>query len=296
MIRFTKSYGQRLLWLLLHATDRGERLSNLQNHVLRHWYVEPGESRQDPNGREIRDKDQRRVQMVSRQFAGGSNIDPTDSGMDLPAMTEQLLDQLENEEQADPAPLLDRVAEIMQSPFARNRLSQTVFDALRRAILLPSEVRAARELMDQRLHHCPSCNHRFQTDELVTYFNEAMYCSRCRPPQSMACSAIGCDEPSRIPDGLIRRFAKQLCSSHSQAKKDGKPVEAPQERESDAMNVWNAMRDTLRLDVTPRDLGISSWARRARPLGTLTLDDLERPNVTVTLDPPRRLEDEDGPF
>lgn len=115
--------------------------------------------------------------------------------------------------------LVELVAEVLQEPLARQMLSASTIERLRRAILDPEEVARLRQNQERTLA-CVNCGQLMQQREMITWSNSAagqtaLYCTRCVAPQTVRCGIHGCNEPAPVARINAR------CPAHSAESRAG---------------------------------------------------------------------------
>ena len=113
---------------------------------------------------------------------------------------------------------LREIIEVISSSHARNRMTGSILQALRSALLTPGEHAKLRETLREEEFHCAKCRHKFGDGEAVTFRTEKVFdgtrtishavicCSRCDQPRVHACSTPNCaghfPVPQRVVSGL----------------------------------------------------------------------------------------------
>jgi len=121
--------------------------------------------------------------------------------------------------------VIDAVIQILQLPYARNRITSDALKSLRRVLLLPDEDSKLRDTLSRKEAICVHCRRKLEPNELVTFSyseaNEAvLYCIRCVRPENIPCT--GCGEPAPI-GARLKSVIKAVCPT-CQAKAQGKAV------------------------------------------------------------------------
>lgn len=158
------------------------------------------------------------------QFAQNRNLNGV-----IAEMGEQVL---ANPHHSSEGAVIDAVIQILNLPYARNRIGSDALKSLRRALLLPDEVAKLRDTLSKKESVCVNCRRKLEPNELVTFNyaedgNAALYCIKCVRPEVIPCH--GCGETATIGQRL-KSVIKATCLT-CQAKAQGKepPKEAPQE-------------------------------------------------------------------
>jgi len=150
----------------------------------------------------------------------------------LDDMIALLVDRLSeiNSGTKEDADLIDAMVQALQLPYARSTFSARTFLALRKALLLPSEMTAVTTRIKQREISCGGCNHVFRRGEMITFSAEGtdvvMLCTRCQLPVYMSCK--NCDRTIAIDKKLSTALNKTVdcgCSKEGKLKDAAEVVE-----------------------------------------------------------------------
>lgn len=115
--------------------------------------------------------------------------------------------------------LIDIIVNAMRSPHNKNIIRGEAFEALKRSILLPTELSTLRGKIETI--GCAGCGRVFQSGEMTTLLKEdrediCFYCTKCAKPNIMCCDK--CDEGVDIRRGDVNRFnaisSPNLCPEH----------------------------------------------------------------------------------
>lgn len=124
----------------------------------------------------------------------------------------------------DAGSLIEEIVKILQINYGRNVISGKNLHALRRLVLLPTEMAKLVDGMRKTLS-CAGCGHQFTNRELTVFSpeneNEGLfYCIRCLQPIYTTCLVSSdCDEAAQIPEGLVRNLIKaSVCDKHKPTK------------------------------------------------------------------------------
>lgn len=146
--------------------------------------------------------------------------------LDMDNFIQQLVEGLTDESDAGDVKLINEIVELLQLPFTGNRLSSDTLDALRRAVLRPSEL-AAFQKASREGFTCTTCKHTFQSRELGVLErgpnnNIMMRCLRCSNPQYSTCRSCGGSAPLVGPAADILRHDKLVRCECREVKKESK--------------------------------------------------------------------------
>ena len=153
------------------------------------------------------------------------NWDSTLESLNLDEVINDLVDQLgtsKSSNAGDPS-LIDTIVDVLQLPMGTNRLSSESLQALRRAVLRPSEV--ANFQKASRDHFaCSACGHKFVAGELGTVFKNgdetSIRCARCADPVFGICPSCRESAPVNSTGTLALRSGKFVtCTCKTKPKK-----------------------------------------------------------------------------
>lgn len=85
--------------------------------------------------------------------------------------------------------LIDSMVQVLNTPYASNALAGKTLTALRKAILLPSEVKAFQLELEKQERHCSACGALLFPTEMVMYSNGTVICSACTRPNYIRCTS-----------------------------------------------------------------------------------------------------------
>lgn len=142
-------------------------------------------------------------------------------GISLEKTVRSLQQQLNPEaydDTEDEGNLVDEIADILRNQWARNIISGPTLQALRDAILLPSERNQLAEAM--RNFGCTGCGKRFVNGEMASFRSGSppnIYCNRCASPTVMAaCTYVGCLTMTEVPTNTMKVLVKRTdCGEHN---------------------------------------------------------------------------------
>lgn len=113
-------------------------------------------------------------------------------GAEPRTLADQILDQLRNRNTG--GQVIDRVYQLISMDRGRNHITRDVVDALRKAILAPSELRAFDASMKDKFA-CIQCGRPIMPGEAVTYMptikDRGVACVHCSPPSTVGCQKCG---------------------------------------------------------------------------------------------------------
>ena len=192
-------------------------------------------------------------------------LDPPDSN----ELLNNLLEQLTKTPNHD-ADLVEVIVETLGLEYSRNRFASGSVEELRKAILLPDELRKVKESLAKKELQC-SCGHRYQDGELTTLSvnRESVFisCARCRLPHYVVCSKKGdCNDLAAIDERDLGRISRAACHTHKKKNEAVEKTEDPmavQEAVNRPTATLNAFRDFTvgraqrggMLPTAPGDLG-----------------------------------------
>ena len=138
--------------------------------------------------------------------------------LDATELITTLLKQVYDKPDTHDSDLVETVVAFLQLEHVRNRMDGEMFQQLRKAILLPEELRSVKEKLATKELRC-SCGHRYHDGELTTLSlsRDGVFisCARCRLPSVVVCfKKDGCDNLSRIDNRDMARITRSSCADH----------------------------------------------------------------------------------
>lgn len=135
-------------------------------------------------------------------------------------MIETLVQQIYEKDPQHDGDLIELIVGVLGLEYTRNRLPSGAIEDLRKAILLPDELRKLKEKLQEKELKC-ACGHRFQDGELTTLSinREGVFiaCARCRLPQYVVCfKKTGCQDLASIDERDLGRIRRAACHVHRQ--------------------------------------------------------------------------------
>lgn len=199
MIRLYRQFVEQIVLILLFLKDHSVDGSRVRDHV----------------SNAVRN----RVQVNTNVY----NI--VDRAMDTnpPDFDEMLVDLVNQLDQTLDAKgkhvvgdFIDQIVKILQLPWGKQYIRGGDMDALRKAILLPSEMSGLTGRIRQREMSCSGCHIPVRHGELVTISIDGplqvseIYCIKCLPPSKVACTYPGCDMKAKIHPNLSKMLSKEM--------------------------------------------------------------------------------------
>lgn len=147
-------------------------------------------------------------------------------------------------------PLIDAIEHILSNNSARNVLTGSTLENLRKALWQPSERSNTVAKLRLREMGCSTCAHRFESGEVVTFTinrNEPSFvCTACLQPTLVSCSMPGCMEHLKGPSALSKR---RMCRVHGGSEgglEEASPFQPTpglaEEQAAAAARLWGATR------------------------------------------------------
>ena len=139
---------------------------------------------------------------LERDLEDGNIVPEFNLETDVIAPLVRQLGQAEPDDQT----LINRIVEILQLPYARNRITTTMLNSLREAVLNADEVAKFNTLVAVKEMECTGCNHMFKLSEAVSFASGGrggelkLYCRNCWRPQYKACRQHNCNNVVSIGD------------------------------------------------------------------------------------------------
>lgn len=205
MIKIPNQMGRQFVALLAYTRDSGKALSAYRDHFFANWRRDRLETRNE-------------LTPAMRQGAAAAQDNwSRDNEVSLDEMFSTLGLQLSGRE-GDSSLIIDRVAEILTSPHAKQMLAGKTLEALKRAVLNPQEITGLDERLQAAEVHCTACHKVFTSGEVITMFHEPtnrgilkpqLYCTKCLGPSYLACSCVGCNEAVALTNKQLAFFAKK---------------------------------------------------------------------------------------
>lgn len=205
MVKLPNQMGKQIIALLTSVKDSGKALSSYRDYMFANWRPERVALRADLKP------------SVRNAVASAHGNWRRDDEVSLDDMFDILGAQV-NAAPNDSSLIIDRVAEILLAPHAREMLSARTLEALRRAVLNSNELTGLEERLATGETHCVGCQKTFQSGETTTLFHEPnnrgilktqLYCTKCLSPSYMACSSSGCTEAVPLSSKQLGFFAKK---------------------------------------------------------------------------------------
>ena len=142
--------------------------------------------------------------------------------LDATELITTLLKQAYDKPDTHDGDLVETIVDFLQLEHVRNRMDSEMLQQLRKAILLPEELRSVKEKLATKELRC-SCGHRYHDGELTTLSlsRDGVFisCARCRLPSLVVCfKKDGCDNLSRIDNRDLARITRSICHDHKEAK------------------------------------------------------------------------------
>jgi hypothetical protein len=189
MLRFYKNMVDQLLCSLLYLRDKisesGEEITpeKIREYCLNNWYR--GSDSSSPS---------RKIRGAVYNFI---NADEDSSyNINVNKLIEEIADQLNSTNPNEDATIIDSIVRILRLPLSDNILAGRTLDQLRKAILLPEEVRGLTDRLNDIELSCASCGAKLIQGEMVvlrkkyTAKNNCIMCLRCSTPTTVGCKQI----------------------------------------------------------------------------------------------------------
>lgn len=188
MLRIDRGTAYQILMVLLYARDHDQPPDVIRDWVYRRYYnAMPPNS--DGLGVVLYD-------VFRNYFKTNLDARPSDHQEDIETILKPLAAWNKSGDSGY-GDLIDEVANILQSAYARNYMTTGVLQKLRQAVLIPSEIGALKSMLKKKEMGCSSCGKEFQDGEMTTLMHSddgaTVICSRCVHPQSVRCSEITCN-------------------------------------------------------------------------------------------------------
>lgn len=175
MIRMAREQLQKLLVAMLYFQENGYTLQHVDRWVRDNIYTRFNAA--------YVPADQANKVKTGLAFMGDRN--QGDRNQTMWSLIEQTIDQLGADTSKD-RDLVDTIARAIQTSNARNSLSGQALDILRKALLVPDEVRELKRVLASE-RACSSCGHKFLNGEMSAFLQGAdgggsFCCIRCQRP------------------------------------------------------------------------------------------------------------------
>lgn len=208
MIRLSQKQARHIAWVLLGNYSHMEGGGWLANF--------------DPS--RISDEEVREFANDMYHSSSAPSLDDTKTILET--LDEQM--PLEDgEEGHNDGEIISAIVDILQDHYTRNVLSGGTLGYLRKAILVPQELKAWKDHIAGKDRCCSSCGHKLLAGEMTTFhpdsFHEAGFiCARCDWPKAIPCEEPGCNDYLPMKRGAS---LQTRCAVHRQKDK-GKSVKA----------------------------------------------------------------------
>ena len=186
MIRVDRGTVYQVLMMLLYSRDNGWDPETAREYVYRRYYMNPPPTKNDELGPAY-------ATAFSTFFKTKLDVRPASWQEFIEGFLKQVLASQEGEY----GDLIDELARILQSPYARNTLSGNVLVQLRKAILIPSEIGEFKRMVRMKEMACVNCGAALIDGEMTTIMADedgtSIFCNRCAQPYSVKCSNMECN-------------------------------------------------------------------------------------------------------
>lgn len=162
-----------------------------------------------------------------------------DWGIDSDSLVRSLQDQLDTGHRHDEV-LITAIADALMDSLSRNVMSGSTLQALRNAVLIPSERAKVAALIRNGEMGCANCGRDFINEEMVILSKRAttpndsskflLFCTRCMVPRWISCTKGSCKGKAELPKNMknILTGTKSVCGEHGEgAVKQDAPTVAP---------------------------------------------------------------------
>ena len=141
-----------------------------------------------------------------------------------------------NKDNGHDSDLVETIVSYLGLQHPRNRgITGGHLEELRRAILLPEELRTLKEKIKANELECPQCRHRFQDGEMLTVTVDragaTLNCVRCRLPMYVVCMKgapgdEGHESVATLDQRDLQRIARTTCYTHKAGNTEAGTVDA----------------------------------------------------------------------
>lgn len=216
MIRLMNNVAERLLMCLVWVNDAELTPKQINKNAYDRYYG----TKKSLTGQEVQTG--RVIREILDHYGLGAG--PTPAEM-IDIIVASL--QAQHDETRKDGDLIDLIVDTLKLQNAKNVLAGGNIDALRKAILLPSERATALETIRIREMSCSGCGRKFLDGEMTAYSTtEGFQCFQCWNPTQLPCREPDCDASIPIPPKLVKGLDQvRKCVHHT--KKPGAPDVAP---------------------------------------------------------------------
>lgn len=207
MVRLNKETAIGLLGILLYLRDSGRTFEKVATEYIYNNYYRREDHNLDGLGPVIRN--------ALSNYYQWHGTEVKLSNQDL---IEALIKQLGATNSDEYATLVDKIAGILQSPYARNSLTGSTLNQLREALLVPTELNGLFTRLAQKELACAGCGHEFRDGEAVSVDTDerggtSFLCRSCAPVVRTRCSHCQghADLPKKIYTSMKTGYACDDC-------------------------------------------------------------------------------------
>ena len=118
--------------------------------------------------------------------------------------------------------LIEKLVDIIKTPFTRNIITVDMLNRIREALLLPDERAGLAETLASYEYKCGACKRTLHNGEMTTLVqnlggNPMIACATCHPPVRVACGCPGCNEGVALDKRTLGVLNKpHVCMAHSE--------------------------------------------------------------------------------
>lgn len=235
-MKFYREFMERTLLYLLYAKDNGMNANEIWRWANRTWYRAAVDNfdhgHPDTPPREV-------IERVRHILDNDNVLYGEDARID--EMIGRIVEQLDATDGSGAgesnSTLIDKMVAALQETYGRNILSGKTLEALRKALLLPSESDGLYKRLAAKEMSCANCGHGFIVGEMGAFVADKVtngtatfmvYCTKCYKPSLMACDGDDCKHAAAFPTSVQRHFRKPTyCVACQEARKNGRGLPRP---------------------------------------------------------------------